>query len=630
MADIDIYKVVGHYEEITGNKVLCPFHGEKTPSLTLYEDTNTFYCFGCGVGTDAVDFVMKKEDIGFKEALTKVSEIIGEDASDYVGKDKTSNTKAEKPSKNPMPLDAIKEFQKDKVFQNIAYRGIRKETDEFYRTLTKLDEEGNVVARYYPETSEGKLVGYKCRNHPKDFTYGKVGITGASNDLSGQHLYKTGGKYILIVGGEEDKAAAHQMFSDLQKGKGGSKDSYTVTPVVSPTTGENSAAKQCALNYDFLDMFDNIIIGMDNDDAGIDAAEAIAKVLPKHKVKIAKWTKNDPNAMLKAGLLKQFSSDFWNARDYIATGIKSSKDALDGVKEFLTAPKITLPPQLHRVQEAMRGGIKSSGCIGNIIADTSIGKSLLSDTCLYHWILRCDIVPVIVSIERTAEEFTADMLSMHLKKNLVWFKDGRDAVDYLEREDVIKLYKDMITDEYGVPRFHVIDDRDGSLETLQTKMEIAAGKYGTDMFVIDPLTDILRSLGLDAQENHMMWQKYKKKEGWKIINVLHSRKPSTDKDGKLRKTTEYDALGSGTFVQSADWNWVLNRNKMSNNEIERNTMIFDMPKCRGGTTGHITDLYYCAESRQQHDKKDYFNGVTEEVSEKFKEEQIKDDKFETF
>jgi len=73
-------------------------------------------------------------------------------------------------------------------------------------------------------------------------------------------------------------------------------------------------------------------------------------------------------------------------------------------------------------------------------------------------------------------------------------------------------------------------------------------------------------------------------------------------------------LGSGTFIQSADWNWVLNRNKMSDDDIERNTMIFDMPKCRGGTTGHITDLYYDAETRQQYDKEDFFSGKTETVS----------------
>lgn len=39
------------------NKIRCPFHGEKTPSLHIYDKTNTFHCFGCGMGGDSVKFV---------------------------------------------------------------------------------------------------------------------------------------------------------------------------------------------------------------------------------------------------------------------------------------------------------------------------------------------------------------------------------------------------------------------------------------------------------------------------------------------------------------------------------------------------------------------------------------------
>ncbi|MEG0229258.1 MAG: CHC2 zinc finger domain-containing protein [Oscillospiraceae bacterium] len=32
------------------SKGLCPFHNERTPSFTVYEDSQSFYCFGCGTG----------------------------------------------------------------------------------------------------------------------------------------------------------------------------------------------------------------------------------------------------------------------------------------------------------------------------------------------------------------------------------------------------------------------------------------------------------------------------------------------------------------------------------------------------------------------------------------------------
>ena len=50
------------------HKCLCPFHSEKTPSMVLYPN-NTFYCFGCLRGGDAVTFLMKYHGIKFVEAL---------------------------------------------------------------------------------------------------------------------------------------------------------------------------------------------------------------------------------------------------------------------------------------------------------------------------------------------------------------------------------------------------------------------------------------------------------------------------------------------------------------------------------------------------------------------------------
>ena len=48
-------------------KTLCCFHSEKTPSLYLYEDTDQFHCFGCGVHGDSIDLEMKLTGRTFKE-----------------------------------------------------------------------------------------------------------------------------------------------------------------------------------------------------------------------------------------------------------------------------------------------------------------------------------------------------------------------------------------------------------------------------------------------------------------------------------------------------------------------------------------------------------------------------------
>ena len=47
----------------------CPFHSEKTPSCTVFPDTQTFYCFGCGVGGDIITFVEKIENLDYFEKV---------------------------------------------------------------------------------------------------------------------------------------------------------------------------------------------------------------------------------------------------------------------------------------------------------------------------------------------------------------------------------------------------------------------------------------------------------------------------------------------------------------------------------------------------------------------------------
>jgi len=52
--------------------IRCPFHTDNIPSLFIYPDTNTFYCFGCGKAGDAIDFVKEYFEISTSEAINKI------------------------------------------------------------------------------------------------------------------------------------------------------------------------------------------------------------------------------------------------------------------------------------------------------------------------------------------------------------------------------------------------------------------------------------------------------------------------------------------------------------------------------------------------------------------------------
>lgn len=50
--------------------ICCPFHRERTASCKIYEDS--FYCFGCGIGGDIFDFIMRYESVPFSTAFIEL------------------------------------------------------------------------------------------------------------------------------------------------------------------------------------------------------------------------------------------------------------------------------------------------------------------------------------------------------------------------------------------------------------------------------------------------------------------------------------------------------------------------------------------------------------------------------
>ena len=56
---------------------LCPFHSEKTGSFTVFPDTQSYYCFGCGAGGDAITFIRQIENLDYPDAVRFLAERAG-------------------------------------------------------------------------------------------------------------------------------------------------------------------------------------------------------------------------------------------------------------------------------------------------------------------------------------------------------------------------------------------------------------------------------------------------------------------------------------------------------------------------------------------------------------------------
>ena len=69
----DIVELIGTYVNLkragSNYNGLCPYHSEKTPSFTVFPNTQSFYCFGCGAGGDAITFAMKSENLDYAAAV---------------------------------------------------------------------------------------------------------------------------------------------------------------------------------------------------------------------------------------------------------------------------------------------------------------------------------------------------------------------------------------------------------------------------------------------------------------------------------------------------------------------------------------------------------------------------------
>jgi DNA primase len=81
LGKINILDIVSQYVQLrkTGRNFvgLCPFHKEKTPSFTVSIEKQIYYCFGCNEGGNAINFLMKYDNLTFQEAIENLARQYG-------------------------------------------------------------------------------------------------------------------------------------------------------------------------------------------------------------------------------------------------------------------------------------------------------------------------------------------------------------------------------------------------------------------------------------------------------------------------------------------------------------------------------------------------------------------------
>lgn len=456
-------------------------------------------------------------------------------------------------------------------------RGITRFTSEKYGVHTELDEENNVVSRYYPVTSNSKIVGYKKRTLPKTFI--GIGNTKASNELFGQSVFESGQKYLVVTTGEEDAMA----FAEVLRNTSGGVEYWT--PCVSITAGDGSIVKQFKANYEYLASFSKVVLAFDNDEPGQRYLEEAARILPPGKAFIAKFPRDIKDAcdMLKAGKAAELKQVFWKAEPFSRVDVLHLSQMWDDFENEDSNVKIPFPGAWSGLNEMMNGGMEK-GEITVLGALTSIGKSTLISNIVYNLIENTNFKVGTMYLESTKREVVRDLLSLDAGINLR--TKAREGID-------IDALKKRFFEGLARKNQFVYVDHQGSISTSEIfdKLNYLAKAEGCDVIVIDPI-----QAGVNSSDNAAIIEfmdtllKFAKETDTAIIAVSHMKKPSEDNPHAV---SEYQLMGSSSINQIAFNTILLSRDKMNEDPVKKSATKLQLVKCRRtGNTGEAGWLKY--------------------------------------
>jgi len=387
------------------------------------------------------------------------------------------------------------------------------------------------------------------------------------NTLFGQQLFKNEGRFVTVTEGELDALAAFEML--------GSK-----YPVVSVSKGAAGAVKDFKANLEWLEGFENVVICFDNDSAGREAAEKCAQILSPNKARIVSLGAfKDASDYLVNNKVRDFTSEWWEAKTYRMTGIVTLEDAWEDFVKRGTEEIIPFPESFGALNHMMNGGI-AAGEITVLGALTSIGKTTMVNEIVYHFWKNTGKRIGCAFLEASKGEAVENLLTIHTGHNLSL--EDRSNINYDQ------LHTDIITDG----RILLLDHA-GAVDSdeLFIKLRAMIKGSGCEILVIDPLQAAVTSNTNETIDDFMdRLLKLSKETNASIIVVSHMRKPSLSNPHNVN---EYDLKGSGSINQIAFNTILLSRDKMSDDDYARNSTMVQVVKCRRtGMTGMAGWLYY--------------------------------------
>lgn len=443
--------------------------------------------------------------------------------------------------------------------QYVPWRGLTRDTMEFFHVTTKVSEQGEPVALAFPWPSGRVQIRQVAEK--KFHTQGEV--TDPSKSLFGMNLFPAGGRAITIHEGALDAMSGFQIM--------GSK--YPFVSVSSSST----AKKDCTAAYEYINSFEKIYLAMDMDGPGQEAARSIAELFDFNKVYVVKFDgAKDANELLEKGRGRDFVSAWYGAKRFVPEGIISTYAEIDKIIDD-DVLKDSIPYPFDKLQD-MTYGIRT-GELTLLKALEGIGKTEIFRAIEYHVLKNTpeDVNVGVIHLEESKARSIKGLAGYELQSPC-HLPDSQ-----VSNDEIKNAYRNVVKKE---DRLHIYshfgsDDPDTILGTIRFMVSACNCKY----VFLDHITMVVTGLQGEDERKALDYISTRLKMMTQELDFGMFLISHVNDEGQTR--------GSRNISKVADTIIHLHRNILADDPVERNTTDLVIEKNRfGSKTGRAGSLFF--------------------------------------
>jgi len=464
------------------------------------------------------------------------------------------------------------------------------------------DRSGKLVAQHLRDPADKKFMPF-------------AGNAKGDTELQmfGQHLFAKGGKKIFVCEGEVDTLSAYSAMGHSW-------------PVVG-LAGASRVDKVFKANMEFLMGFDQVVLCLDNDEAGREATKVALDLLPFGTLIVKDFPaecKDINDVLNKGGTKAVYNLLHYKAEEFIPDGIKKISSVMFEADNF----DVTLFPwdAMNHKMFARRSGEITLHTSGSGMGKSTFVREIVSS--LLDQGEKCGLI----MLEESTEETKADLMSLQLNKPVRKILAQRKINSKMVEKGLEPLYKDVIdlsieelnSAEHTVNEsgLMLLDHSQGyTVQSVLTQIRYLAVSQGVKHIFLDHITILVSSdkeIENEVKAVDVIMGQLRGLVEELNINidlVCHLRKKS---NGQKSVNTGGDIAvedlrGSGGLYQIS--NNILSYSRDQHDEERKNiTQVRSLKSRLGGYTGLICELKFTPETGKitEYEHEDKFDKESED------------------